>query len=881
MATIYIIDGHSYIYRAYYAIRNLSSSSGFPTNAIFGFTNMLLKIIREKTPEHLFVAFDSGKPTKRQDLYEKYKAHRPKMPEDLVVQIPHIRRIIEAFRIKNLSVPGEEADDIIATVTKMARAEGLEVCLVTSDKDLYQLLDSGVTAYDTMKNRIFRADDVLKRFGVEPKRIPDFLALTGDSADNIPGVPGVGPKTAKNLMEEFGSVEKLLYKFESIKRPRLREAVKDNADMLRLSLRLATVESNLPLPVEIEKCRMTEPDWPTLLALFSEFELTSLAKMVPSRSVNTPHTIISGRDEIDSFLSRVGDELTLQTEISGREAVDSDIVGLALALPGPDPINIPIYIPACSPQSGQSRDLMASVWSVLEDPKVSKVGYNLKKDTHALRKAGITLKGHGFDAMLASYLLNPNRAGHSLEEITLSYLSRKKLSYDEAIGKGKPPVDIPIEKTAAFLSENVSIIMALKQTLAPLIEKAGLTFILHDIEVPLVSVLADMEAVGISVDKDLLAQYSGELEAEMHKIEQRIFFYAGEKFNVNSPKQLQEILFDKLQLTPVKKTKTGYSTDVDVLEELTAQHDLPREIIEHRSLSKLKNTYVDVLPGLINSATGRIHTTFNQTVTATGRLSSSNPNLQNIPVRGDWGRKIRAAFVASKKGHLIVSADYSQIELRILAHLSQDWTLLDAFADGTDIHTITASHLFDVKSEAVTKDMRRLAKTVNYGIIYGMSPFGLARQLGVSSSQAKSYIERYFKLHPGVQKYTKHIVEQASKKGFVTTIFGRRREIPELKSPGKASQQLGRRLAVNSPIQGTSADIIKIAMLNIQRGLKAEGMKSCMILQIHDELLFDAPEEEIQKLRSFVRKEMEEAVTLSVPIKTDIGTGITWAEAHA
>lgn len=876
MATIYIIDGHSYIYRAYYAIRNLSSSSGFPTNAIFGFTNMLFKIIREKNPDHLFVAFDSGKPTKRQDLYESYKAHRPSMPEDLVVQVPHIRRIIDAFRIKTLSLPGEEADDIIATLTNMARAEGLDVCLVTSDKDLYQLLGPGVTAYDTMKNRIFQADDIVERFGVEPERIPDFLALTGDSADNIPGVPGVGPKTAKTLMKEFGSVERLLQEAESIKRPRLRETVKDNADMLRLSLRLATVNSNLPLPVDLKKCRMTEPDWPGLLDIFREFELTSLAKIVPSRSINTPHKVITDKQDIDSFLSRVDGELAMQTEISGREAVDSDIVGLALALPGSDPVYIPLY-----PECRQSSELLAAVQPVLENPDIRKTGYNLKKDTHALQRAGITLKGHYFDAMLASYLLNPNRSGHSLEEITLLHLSRKKLSYDEAIGKGKAPVDIPVEKAAAFLSENVSIITALKQALEPLIDKSGLASILYNIEIPLISVLADMESTGIRINRDILAEYSSELEAEMRKIEQRIFFYAGEEFNVNSPKQLQEILFDKLRLTPVKKTKTGYSTDVDVLEELAAGHDLPREILEHRSLSKLKNTYVDVLPGLINPETGRVHTTFNQTATATGRLSSSNPNLQNIPVRGEWGRKIREAFVAGKEDYLLVSADYSQIELRILAHFSQDQALIDAFTDGTDAHTVTASHLFGVASNIVTQDMRRLAKTVNYGIIYGMSPFGLARQLGISSSQAKKYIDKYFEMHPGVHKYTESVVEQAVKKGFVSTMFGRQREIPELKSSGKANRQLGQRLAVNSPIQGTAADLIKIAMLNIQRGLKSKGMRSRMILQVHDELLFDAPEGEIQKLMNFIRKEMEEAATFSVPLKADIGTGKNWAEAHA
>ena len=877
MTTLYIIDGHSYIYRAYYAIRNLSSSSGFPTNAIFGFTNMLLKIIREKTPDYLFVAFDSGKPTKRQDLYEKYKAHRPKMPEDLVVQLPHIRRIIDALRIETLSIPGEEADDIIATMTKIARAEGLEVCMVTSDKDLYQLLGPGVRAYDTMKNRIFVADDVMERFGVEPGHIPDFLALTGDSADNIPGVPGVGAKTAKTLMKDFGSVERILKEAETIQQPKLRAALKDNADLLRLSLRLATLDSNLPLPVETEKCRMKEPDWPILLDLFREFELTSLAKMVPSVSIDTPHTVIADKHDLDSFLSRVGNELILHTETSGRQAVDSKMLGLALALPGVDPVYIPTY-----PESKQGRNFLAALQPILEDPEVRKIGYNLKKDTHALHKAGITLRGHHFDAMLASYLLNPNRTGHSLEEITLSYLSRKKRSYEEAIGKGKPPLDIPVKKLAAFLCENASLITTLQQTLAPLIDKAGMASMLYDMEVPLISVLADMEAEGISVDKDLLGQYSGELEAEMQKVQQRIFFYAGEEFNINSPKQLQEILFEKLRLTPVKKTKTGYSTDVDVLEELATKHELPLEILEYRSLSKLKNTYVDTLPELIQPETGRIHTTFNQTATATGRLSSSNPNLQNIPARGEWGRKIRAAFVANNKGHLLVSADYSQIELRILAHLSQDRKLMDAFADGTDIHTATASQLFDTPPEAVTEEMRRRAKTVNFGVIYGMSPFGLAQELGISSSEAKNYIDRYFQLHPGVRQYTDSVVEQATKEGFVTTLLGRKREIPELRRSGsKNTRQLGWRLAVNSPIQGTAADLIKIAMLNIQRGLKAKAMNSRMILQIHDELLFDVPEEEIQSLQRFVRKEMEEAATLSVPVKTDIGIGKTWAEAHA
>lgn len=865
MASFYIIDGHSYIYRAYHAIRGLSTSAGFPTNAIYGFTNMLMKIIRENKPDYLAVALDSGRATKRQEIYEDYKSHRPPMPEDLAAQIPHIRRVLEAFRVESVAVEGEEADDIIATLTTAARAQGIDVFLVTSDKDLYQLVGPGVRVYDTMKNKVTDESGVVERFGVEPARISDLLALMGDTSDNIPGAPGVGEKTARALIAQFGGVEQLLAGSARIERAKLRAAIDENADLIRLSYRLATLNHALPIPFERENLRIAEPDWQTLLSIFHEFEFTALAKTMPSAPLSVDHCVAATPLDASEYLAKAGGDIVIQTESAGRRPLDSDLAGIAISAPG----LACLYVP-------NRPGMIEAIRPALENPGVRKTGHNLKKDIHALRRAGIALRGVYFDTMIASYLLNPNRAGHSLEEAAFSFLNIKKRSYEEAVGGGS--LFDESGGIAEFLCENTAVIRRLAGDLAARVEGAGLSPLMYGTEMPLIPVLAEMEAAGISVDMDLLGLYSGELASEMEKVERRIYFYAGERFNINSPKQLSEILFQKLRLPPVKKTKTGYSTDVDVLEELAAEHELPREIIEYRTLSKLKGTYVDALPVLRNPKTGRVHTTLNQTVAATGRLSSSDPNLQNIPVRGAWGKKIRAAFVAAD-GMRLLSADYSQIELRVLAHLSRDPVLSAAFQEGVDVHAVTASRLFGLPPESVTAEMRRRAKTVNFGVVYGMSPFGLAQQLGISAGEAKRYIDRYFETHHGVAAFIEQVIEKARKDGFVTTMFGRRRDIPELKGAGN-DKQLGRRLAVNSPIQGAAADIIKSAMLLATRMIAEKNLSARMLLQVHDELLFEAPDGEMDALREIVKTAMESAAELTVPLKVEIGVGRSWAEAH-
>lgn len=886
MPTLYLIDGNSYIYRAFYAIKRLSNSKGFPTNAIYGFTNMILKILREKTPDYFAIVFDSPAPTKRHRAYEEYKAHRPKMPDDLALQIQPIKDIIDAFNIPNIEIEGYEADDVLATLAKRAEQEKIDVYIVTADKDINQILSSRIRTYDTMKDKITEEKDIIERFGVEPSRFPEIMALMGDTSDNIPGVPGVGEKTAVSLLREFGALEDLIKNTARIKKPKLRETVSQNIENIKLSLDLASIDVHVPLEIPVKELTLKEPAWDRLSDYFHRYEFRRLLDLIPGqkkqlREEETEYKTILNLKELTTGIKSIKREFAIDTETTSKSPVTASLVGLSFCSAPEKGYYLPLsHTYTGAPKQLSKRTVLQRFRDILEDPELQKIGHNIKYDLIVLRKEGITIRGIAFDTMLASYLLNPNKANHNLEDVSMTYLGIAKLTYKDITDKGKKTFqEVSIDTATRYSGEDAVTTLKLKHLLGPVIKEEGLEGLFYDVEMPLIEVLADMEIAGIKLDVPLMRDLSEELERELTGLEKRIFFLAGEEFNINSPKQLQEILFEKLGLKPVKKTKTGFSTDVDVLGQLSLEHELPREILEHRTLSKLKSTYVDALPKIINPETQRIHTSFNQTVTATGRLSSSDPNLQNIPVRGDWGKRIREAFIA-EEGHFLLSSDYSQIELRILAHLSKDRGLIGVFQTDGDIHTRTACELFGVAPGQVNTEMRRRAKTVNFGIIYGISPYGLSKELKIAPEEARQYIETYFAQHNMVKAYMKSLINGAIETGYVSTIFNRKRAIPELKSTNKTMRQLGERLAVNTPIQGSAADIMKVSMVNIHRRLRKEGLAARMILQVHDELLFEVPEREKRKVQRLVKDEMEQVLKLSVPLVVDTGIGKNWAEAH-
>ncbi|MBI5741528.1 MAG: DNA polymerase I [Nitrospirae bacterium] len=883
--TLYLIDGNSYFYRAFYAIRNLSASDGFPTNAIFGFTNMLLKILREKKPDYFAVVFDTPAPTKRHEVYEEYKAHRKPMPDELRSQIPYIKEIISAFKIVSIEKPGYEADDILGALAKEAEAEGLEVFIVTGDKDMCQVVSPHIKLYDSMKEVMTEEKDVIERFGVEPSRFPEVIALMGDASDNIPGAPGIGEKTAVKLLKEFGTLDNLLRRCDELKNAKVKKAVSENMENIKLSKELATMHADVPLEVTVKDLKQGEPDWRKLLEYFRRFGFSSFMKLVPEGSgavtEKTEYVTVLDEEGLTNSVHSAAGEISVDTETTSKYPVTAELVGISLSAETSTAYYIPLtHLYLGVPEQLKKEYVLGRVKGLLEDPQIKKLGHNIKYDLIVLKNEGIDLRGVAFDTMLASYLLNPNKSNHSLEDVCMEYLGVKKLAYNDVTDKGKLNFrEVPVDSAANYSGEDAASVLKLRKLLAPAIEEQGLAKLFYEMEMPLIEVLADMEMAGVKIDVPLMNAFSVELEKEIASIETRIYFIAGEEFNINSPKQLQEILFEKLGLRTRRKTKTGFSTDIDVLEQLALEHELPREIIEHRTLSKLKGTYVDALPRLVNPKTGRLHTSFNQTITATGRLSSSDPNLQNIPIRGEWGIKIREAFIA-EKGFLLLSSDYSQIELRVLAHLSRDEGFIEVFRHDGDIHARTAMELFGVPAGDLTPEMRRRAKTVNFGIVYGISPFGLSKQLGIPPDESRDYIETFFAKHSGVRDYMNRTIEQAAEAGYVSTMFGRKRPIPELKNPKQNIRQLGERLAINTPVQGAAADIIKVSMLNIWRRLKEEKLKTRMLLQVHDELLFEVPEDEKDLAMALVKEEMENAVKLEVPLKVDIGACVNWAGAH-
>ena len=880
-----LVDGSNYLFRAFYAIRELSNSRGFPTNAIYGFTTMLIKLLRDQAPDYIAVAFDVKAPTFRHEAYKEYKATRKATPDTLVPQIPYVKEIVQGFSIPVLEQPGLEADDIIGTVARAHAGEGMEVVIVSGDKDLMQLVSGDIVMVDTMKDKTYDVAAVKERFGVGPEQVVEILGLMGDASDNIPGVPGIGPKGALRLIEQFGGIEEILAHPEKIHNQKTREAILANADQARLSRKLAQIRTDAEIPFDLEAGRRREPDRERLIALFREFEFSSLLQelKIDEEQTSEDYHICRTPEELAALAARLagGKEFSLDLLTSSAEPMRASPVGLAVS-PAPGEAHyVPLAHDEETPQLGAGAVLDAFA-PLLADPAIRKHGHDLKPTLILLAENGTPLWGLGRDTMVASYLLNPARHSFELADTVLDRLGRRIPSAKEVVGSGAkaaPFSSLSVEKAADFACRRVDAVTALAADLSDKIVAAGMEALLEDVEMPLVEVLAAMERKGVLLDLALLGTMSQEIEQLLALAEEKIHRLAGEKFNINSPKQLQAVLFEKLGLPRGRKTKEGYSTDVDVLSALARSHELPAEILAYRGMVKLKSTYIDALPELVHPRTGRVHTSYNQTVTATGRLSSSNPNLQNIPIRTLEGKRIRQAFIAPP-GWEILSADYSQIELRVLAHLSGDEALIEAFTAGEDIHSRTASDIFGVFPEMVNPDMRRQAKVINFGVLYGMSAFGLAKELVITQKLAQAYIDGYFQKYAKVREYLDSLLAQARREGYVTTLLKRRRYLPEINSAQAPIRQFAERMAINAPIQGTAADLIKVAMVRIFRRLAKENLSAQLIMQVPDELVFEAPVSEREVLMPLVREEMEGVLKRDVPLRVEVASGRNWDEAH-
>ena len=886
---VYLVDGSAYFYRAYHAVAPLTTANGLPTHAAYGFTNILFRIIKEKSPEFLAVAFDAKGPNFRHEMYSDYKANRPPMPDDLAVQIPYIKRIVEAHNILTMEEQGVEADDLIASAARQLVAAGHKVIVVSGDKDLLQLVGDNIIVWEPMKDVVMDSEGVKKKYNVYPDMLLDFFALMGDKSDNIPGVPGIGPKSAEKLINEFGSLENLYENLDSLKKSKMKENIAAHRDDAFMSRELIDLKEDLDIPLDENDYRLPEPDRDKLKELYTELEFTRFLKAeIPVEAVSQEgFFLVQTDDELAGLVKLLekADLMVLDTETSGLDPFSAELVGLSVCV---DPSQA-FYIPMGhkdkdgKPVAGQlsRKEVLKSLQPYLEDEKLPKLGHNLKFDYSIIKMQdeGITLKGPLWDTMIGAYLLDPGRRTFKLDDLCREFLDLKLTAFSE-VTKGDKRVDsfvyVPLEDAGNYSCEDVYGACLLWKEFKPKLKTQKLWSLFADLEIPLVPILAEMELAGIKVDTYLLQELSEEFGAKLVELEKEIYRLAGEEFNINSPRQLGEILFDKLKLPHGRKTKTGYSTDVKVLEKLSF-HELPQAMLIHRNLSKLQSTYVEKLAGLVHPKTGRVHTSFNQTVTATGRLSSSKPNLQNIPIRTEEGQRIRQAFIP-EKGHVFVAGDYSQIDLRVLAHYSQDKALLEAFRTGQDIHSRTAAEIFFVSPMLITKQMRRVAKTINFGIVYGMSSFGLAGQLNLSRKEAQTFIDRYFKHYAGVQQFMEDIVKQAKEDIYVTTLLNRIRLLPDINSPNRTRREFAERTAINTPIQGTAADIIKLAMIKVAQELKKKGLKTRMLLQIHDELVFEVPEVEVEYIRKLVKDCMESVMSLDVPLVVNISVGSNLAK---
>jgi DNA polymerase I len=898
---LFVIDGHALCYRAYYAFINnpLKNSKGQNTSAIFGFARMLFKLINDQKPDYLIAAFDPPKKSFRFELYPEYKAKRQKMPEDLRPQIEEIKHMLSVVGILKLEHTDYEADDVLGTVAAKCASDDLEVVLVTGDKDAYQLVNDNVKIYAGKKGitdfELMDKTKIIEKIGLGPDQVIDYMALMGDVSDNIPGVGGVGEKTALKLISEYKTLDNLYKHLDNIK-GKVKEYLSEKKDMAYLSKDLVTIRTNVPVEINLKDAILPELKTEKTKNYFLEMEMNTIVDEFPGtdadktknkikkteekKNYNTIKNIKDLKETIDTIYAH--GEVSVDTETTSVNPMEAELVGISLSVKENEGWYIPVYCRSLFDNENiDSAALVATLKPMLEDARIKKIGQNIKYDLLVLKNAGIEMKNIFFDTMIAAYLIDPE-SRVNMDDLAEKYLGYRTIHYEDLVGKGKNALsiaEVPVEKVAEYSIEDADITYRLYNFFKTKLIESELDKLFYNIEMPLVTVLAIMEWNGVKIDVGRFAELNSENQKMLDSVEKKIFDLAGQKFNINSTRELAAILFDKLGLKPVRKTKTGFSTDIRVLEELKGRHEIIDHLISYRTLAKLKNTYIEKLPQIISPKTGRIHTSYNQTITATGRLSSSNPNLQNIPIKDEFGKKIRSAFIAPK-GHVLISADYSQIELRLAAHFSGDKNMMNAFQNNTDIHSLTASSVFNVPIDAVTPEMRRQAKTINFATIYGVTPFGLSQQADIDVHQAADFIKKYFETYPGFKKYIDDTVIFAKENGYVKTLLGRKRYVPEINSENNFRKEGSVRIAINTPIQGTAADMIKIAMINIQRALDANNYKAKMILQVHDELVIETPENEKEIITKLIRKEMEGAVDLNVPATVDIAAGKNWDEAH-
>lgn len=890
--TLYLVDGSSYLYRAFHALPQLTNSSGEPTGALLGVANMLRRLLKDATSDNIAVVFDAKGPTFRHELYDLYKANRPPMPSELRQQIEPIHTIVRLLGLPIIQVEGVEADDVIGTLATQATQAGIDCVISTGDKDMAQLVDQHITLINTMTNTAMDMDGVVEKFGVTAGQIVDYLALTGDKADNIPGVEKCGPKTAAKWLNAWDTLEGVMANAEDMK-GKIGEYLREALPTLPLSQDLATIRTELDLDIELSDLTCQEVDESELRAFLQHYEFSSWLQELGTEDSTAAvpeeinYTTILDEDTFKEWLKKLEhtDLLAFDTETTSLDPMRAELVGLSFAVEAFEAIYIPVghVYPGVVEQLDRDQ-VLADLKPLLENKDLKKVGQHIKYDMNVLSQYGIAVEGVAFDTMLESYVFNSTGSRHDMDSLALKYLGHQTTHYEDIAGKGAKQIlmsQVSIEDAGHYAAEDADITLRLHQHLWPKLEnEPALSKVLTDIEIPLVPVLARIEQAGVLIDGKVLQQQSTELAKRMLELEKQAFEAAGQPFNLGSPKQLQEILFEKLELPVIRKTPKGQpSTAEDVLKELADNYELPKLILENRSISKLKSTYTDKLPEQINPRTGRVHTSYHQAVAATGRLSSSNPNLQNIPIRTAQGRKIRQAFIAPE-GHLILAADYSQIELRIMAHLSGDEGLLKAFHDDVDVHRATAAEVFGESYDKVTDNQRRAAKAINFGLMYGMSAFGLGRQLEISRPEAQEYMDVYFSRYPGVQGFMEKTREQARDQGYVETLFGRRLYLPEINASNGMRRQAAERAAINAPMQGTAADIIKIAMISVDGWLQKQPQGARMVMQVHDELVLEVEESRLKAVSDAVIKHMSSAAELDVPLVVDAGHGLDWDTAH-
>ena len=891
---IYLIDGHGLIYRAYYAFfkRPLITTKGENTSAIFGFMRMILRLLKDENPNYMVCVFDSRAKTFRHEKYPEYKAKRLKAPSDLLSQIDTIQELVDKIGIPWIVKDGYEADDIIGTITLEAKKNGSKSIVVSGDKDILQLVDDNTIVYANKKGiseiEIMDKNKVKEIWGIPPERIVDLLALMGDQSDNVPGVKGIGQQTAVKLIQQFGTIENLYDNIDKVENPRIKKMLIDGKDNAFLSKDLVIIKRDAPVKFDLKGYTLDRFPLDEGINILLEKELNTIVVELRGEGAiekkketkKGKYYLIDTDDLYEKLLKKVNEKkyISFDVETTGKDPISSDIIGVSISTEEEEGYYIPIRLKT---KNAMGVDfLKTKLRSILENEDIKKVGQNIKYDFVVLLQNNIRMKGIIGDSMIAAYLLNPQRQRYKLDDLAKEYLDYTTIHYSDVVKeKENTLLDYPLEELVEYAAEDSDIALRLHNILEKKLEETGLKKLYREIEVPLITVLGKMEHRGVKIDSDYLLEMSHKFAEEIDEIEQKIFKITEEVFNVRSTKQLSYILFEKMKLPVIKKTKTGYSTDESVLEELALNYDVARLLLRHRRLTKLKSTYIDALPQMINPKTGRIHTSFNQTITTTGRLSSTGPNLQNIPIREDEGRAIRRAFI-SEEGWWFISADYSQIELRILASLSGDNALVNAFKRGGDIHRETASILFSVSTNEVTDVQRQAAKTINYSVIYGISPFGLSKQLGISRTQAADFIKMYFEKYEGVKDFFDGLIKFAKENGYVETLLGRKRFIPEIYSKNKNLYEAAKRIAINTPIQGTAADLIKKAMIIIDNEIENRSMKSKMLIQVHDELIFESPDEEYQELMKMVKDKMEKAINFNVPIVVNIAAGKNWEEAH-